>query len=235
MEKFINSGLLKKELSNSEEFQKAWTKNTQCSSLIPGGIREHTAALSVFLDGDEAFLKKVNNAVETLGANLTTYENDFHFKSLHFLLMDSMKLLKPKTCKTVYLLFDGKPPKKGSTVRFGGFTVGDSDSDNLPDLVDEVLLKIESCFFVSLGDHTCKKNTEVLITPAEVFTVNDVGTKKDDDDVNYTEVVLKHLELNSTHNCYMFLRPTSAQPSQAPGLLPLVPPLVVLSLWSLFI
>lgn len=233
MKKFIHSGLLNQELNKSEGFHKAWKKNAQCKSLIPGGIHEHTSALSALIDGDVDFLEKFNDAVETLGVNLTTYETDFHFKSLHFLLMDSMQLLKPKTSKTLYTDYNGKEtPKIGSTVRFPAFTVVEPSTKFLGDLIDLTVLKIESSFFVNLGDHTCKNTDSVLISPAEVFTVMDVVEKTSEDDDEYTEVVLKHAALNDTHNCFMFLRSTSTRLSGSLGLLPLVPLLVVLSLWS---
>lgn len=210
MEKFITSGLLKQELNNSDGFQKAWSASTQCPRLIPGGIKEHTAALSAYFNGDTDFIKTLDNAVETMGANVSIYENHFHFKSLHFLLMDSMMLLKPKECKTVYILQEEQNiPQKGSTVRFGSFTPGNSNYNglkSLEDFDDQVLLNITSCFFVNLGDNICSNDKDaVLLSPAEVFTVEEVN-KRNVEDSEYTEIVLSHSELNSTHNCYIFSR-----------------------------
>ncbi|KAM4583657.1 ecto-ADP-ribosyltransferase 4 isoform 1-T2 [Odontesthes bonariensis] len=229
MEKFITSGLLKQELNSNDKFQKAWNKSTQCPSLIHGGDKDHTSALSVFHFGDVEFLKTVNNEVETMGANITTYEHDFHFKSLHFLLMDSMMLLKPEKCKTVYSFYDGnRKPKIGSTVRFPGFAKVYSSTEDLEDLDGQTLLNITSCFFINLGDHICKKGIgEILISPAEVFTVENISDR-DKNGEHYTEVVLKHSALNSTHNCYMFPRIAAAVSTQA-----LVPLLVALSFFSL--
>ncbi|XP_072241128.1 ecto-ADP-ribosyltransferase 4 [Leuresthes tenuis] len=228
-ETFITSGMLKHELSSDENFQKAWSANAQCQSLIPGGDKDHTSALSVFHFGDVAFLKNVNKKVETMGVNITTYERDFHFKSLHFLLMDSMMLLKPKKCKTVYSFYDGEEdPKIGSTVRFPGFAKVQSTITDMGDLADQKLLNITSCFFINLGEHICKKSIdEILISPAEVFTVENISEKDDAGDI-YTEIVLKHSALNSTHNCYMFQETAAAVSTQA-----LVPLLVALSFFSL--
>ncbi|XP_028460720.1 ecto-ADP-ribosyltransferase 5 isoform X2 [Perca flavescens] len=118
MKKFINLGLLRKELNSSEGFRKAWSANTQCTKLIPGGTKEHTAALLAYAK-DTDFAKTFDNAVETMGGNVSTYENHFHFKSLHFLLMDSMLLLNPKKdCKTVYVLQDEYKTQKGSKTIF---------------------------------------------------------------------------------------------------------------------
>uniref|UniRef100_A0A3B5L9N5 NAD(P)(+)--arginine ADP-ribosyltransferase n=1 Tax=Xiphophorus couchianus TaxID=32473 RepID=A0A3B5L9N5_9TELE len=134
MEKFTPD-LLKEELGKSEKLQKAWKKwdawrtSSNCTSQIPGGTEDHTSALSIYHYGDTEFLNELNNAVETMMVNVTTYEKDFHFKALHFLLMDSMMLLKPKECREVYFTkgFKGKAPEINSKVRLASFTVVDSD------------------------------------------------------------------------------------------------------------
>ncbi|XP_039469824.1 ecto-ADP-ribosyltransferase 5-like isoform X2 [Oreochromis aureus] len=211
MKKFIESGVLKEELSNSKGFQKAWNKSNECSKQIPGGRKEHTAALSVYPQGDHNFIQTLNKAIETMGGNVSIYENHFHFKSLHFLLMDSMRLLKPKECKNVYVLLSGRrQPQKGSTVRFPSFTSAYSDYENLKsetDLYEDSVLNLTSCFFVNLKDYVCgQKEDEILLSPAEVFTVEQVETKTISDDDEYLEIVLNHSGLNSSHNCYIFPR-----------------------------
>ncbi|XP_014327296.1 T-cell ecto-ADP-ribosyltransferase 1-like [Xiphophorus maculatus] len=212
MEKFTPD-LLKEELGKSEKLQKAWKKweawrtISNCTSQIPGGTEDHTSALSIYHYGDTKFLNELNNAVETMMVNVTTYEKDFHFKALHFLLMDSMMLLKPKECREVYFTkgFKGKAPEINSKVRLASFTVVDSDLD-FTDLYDVTILKIKTCFYVNLGDQLClKKIGEILLSPAEVFTVARID-KKTANEEDYTEVVLSHSDLQSNHNCVMFSR-----------------------------
>uniref|UniRef100_A0A3B4HD11 NAD(P)(+)--arginine ADP-ribosyltransferase n=1 Tax=Pundamilia nyererei TaxID=303518 RepID=A0A3B4HD11_9CICH len=224
MKRFIESDVLKRELNNSEGFQKAWNKSIECSKQIPGGRKEHTAALSVYVNGDHNLLQRLNKAIETMGGNVSIYENRFHFKSLHFLLMDSMRLLKPKECKNVYVLLSGQnQPQKGSTVRFPSFTSAYSDYEKLKsetDLYEEVVLNLTSCFFVNLKDYVCGQGQdEILLSPAEVFTVEDINSKvvEADDDSQYVEIVLKHSGLKSSHNSpqYIFdlLKPHSGSRS----------------------
>uniref|UniRef100_A0A1A7YEJ4 NAD(P)(+)--arginine ADP-ribosyltransferase n=1 Tax=Iconisemion striatum TaxID=60296 RepID=A0A1A7YEJ4_9TELE len=222
MEKVIQSGLLQKELNNSDGFQKAWRANSKCLSVIPGGIREHTAALSVLHFADADFMEVLDKAVETQGVNLTTYENDFQFKSLHFLLMDAMMLQNQTTCKYVYaFLGEGiKPEEKAAKLRFASFTVVHSDIKSLGDLDGETYLKIYSCFFLDLDDHICEKNIiKTLLSPTEVFTVDAIKTKTVDDS-EYTEITLKHNSMNSTHNCDMF--PRSAASASTGSFTPLL-------------
>lgn len=211
LETFIHSGLLRQELNHTKGFQKAWSLMSQCSKLIPGKMKEHSAALLAYANGDADFLKTFNNAVETLGVNVSTYENKFHFKSFHFLLMDSMMLLPPKECKTVYALPEHTTyrAKKGSKVRFGQFTMVYSQCSELKKLIDfdgQVLLNITSCFFANLGANICNDEDAALLSPAEVFTVEDVKRVKDADESDYTVIILKHSKVDSSHNCTIFSR-----------------------------
>ncbi|XP_034746136.1 GPI-linked NAD(P)(+)--arginine ADP-ribosyltransferase 1 [Etheostoma cragini] len=218
METFINLGLLEKELHGSEEFKKAWDANTQCSKPIPKGTKEHTAALLAYAS-DSHFAKTFDDAVETMGGNVSTYENHFHFKSLHFLLMDSMLLLNPKKdCKTVYVLQEGYTAQKGSKVRFGRFTKVQTNYQALRKFEDwdgQVLLSITSCIFVNLGDNICGEEKDMaLLSPAEVFTVEAVNNIHDEiNDAEYTEIVLKHSQQDSSHNCYSFSRSPADVPT----------------------
>ncbi|XP_042341365.1 ecto-ADP-ribosyltransferase 5 isoform X2 [Plectropomus leopardus] len=211
MEKIIHSGLLRQELNASEGFQKAWSANVQCPKLIPGGTKEHTAALLTYANGDEDFKKNFNDAVKTFGGNASTYENHFHFKSLHFLLMDSMFLQNPNKCQTVYILQEHYTAKKGLKVTFGKFTEVHSDYNSLKKMEDfdgQVLLNITSCIFVNLGVDICRKEQDMtLISPTEVFTVEEVKNIYDDiNDSRYTEFILKHSEQDRMQHCYFFSR-----------------------------
>lgn len=206
----IRSGLLEQELNHTEGFQKAWRNDKECDpKLIPGGIKEHTDALGAYLNGDKSFIKSFNKATETLGGNVSTYENDFHFKSLYFLLTDSIRLLNSKPCKTVYAVKNEKyNPIQGSDVGLGQFTkvyTTFKELEDNEDLSDVVLLNITSCFSANLGG-ICKGEDMALLSPAEVFTVEKVDTTSDGDESTYTKIVLKHSRLESSHKCYIFSR-----------------------------
>lgn len=208
MEKVFSSGLLETELRQDEDFQKKWDKYANCSKQIPGGKPEHSVAISAYTDDKEGFQVSFDNAVETMGGNVSTYTDYFHFKSLHFLLMDSMMLVKQLPCIYTYALTDeDNAPQKGSTLRFGSFITVYSDLKALErnyDLFDRVVLKINTCFFVNLETHSCSKEKErLLLSPAEHFTVADVKDVQDDNN-DHTMVVLEHLKLHSEHNCYIF-------------------------------
>ncbi|XP_068177828.1 ecto-ADP-ribosyltransferase 5 [Antennarius striatus] len=217
LEKFIHSGLLKQELNHSEAFKNAWIQKDQCSKILPGKAKEHTAALQAYSNGGEDFIKTFNNAVKSLGTNESIYENYFHFKSFHFLLMDSMMMLPPDKCKTMYVVHEESyTAKKGSKVRFGTFFKVHSSESVLSDydLDGQVVFNITSCFFVNLGDNICTNEDAVLLSPAEIFTVEDVRKVSDAEGTEYTEIILKHSDVESSHNCYIFSRSPAGVSSQ---------------------
>lgn len=208
-EKFITSGLLGKEVNGTVKLQKAWSSGTACQKQIPGGTVEHASALWAYACADRKFRTTFNDAVETMGVNVSTYETNFHFKSLHFLLMDTMKLLHRNNCRTAYLASSTKyTAQKGSKVRFGRFISAYSDDLEVmedPDLDGGVLFNITSCFILDVEHNTCQQeDIELLISPAEVFEV--VEVKDVAGDYSYTQIVLKHSALLSSKNCYIFNR-----------------------------
>lgn len=212
--KFIVSGLLTQELNRSVEFQKAWTVGETCSKLIPGITKEHTTALRAYVAGSAEFKDIVDNAIETFGVNVSTYETLFHFKSLHFLLMDSI-LLQPKTCKNFYVTTEGDNNiKNGSKVRFRTFMKVFPPSELLEPELDGILFfNITSCFFADLGANICHDENLALISPAEVFIVEGIN-KIQQDDTMYTDIVLKHAEMKTLNGCEIFSRSTAVISTQ---------------------
>ncbi|XP_040003233.1 T-cell ecto-ADP-ribosyltransferase 1 [Xiphias gladius] len=211
MRKVVHSDLLGQELNRSKEFQEAWSAGTKCSKLNPGGRKEHATALYVYANGNEPFIKTFNREVETMGVNLTTYENNFHFKSFHFLLMDSMKRQETGNCKAVYVFPETEyTAEKGSKVRLGRFIIADLSFDELSkseDLDGQVVLNITSCFFANLVESFCEEvnSNVVLLSPSEVFTVESINYRVMGE-FNFTEIILNHTALESKHQCSILSR-----------------------------
>ncbi|XP_049577163.1 T-cell ecto-ADP-ribosyltransferase 2 isoform X2 [Syngnathus scovelli] len=198
MEKLIRSDVLQQELSQDVGFMAAWSN--KCSTLLPGGTKEHTSALLAFVNGNPAFKKAFNDAVETMGVNASTYEEHFHYKSLHFLLTDAMRLVTQKTCKNVYRISRAQyEVEKGARVRFGRFTTVQSDTSLKEDVEGGVYFNITTCFYINLEGFCGLTEDVAILSPAEEFTVEDV---KRGDDGDYTEVILKHSKLKATDDCY---------------------------------
>ncbi|XP_071024670.1 T-cell ecto-ADP-ribosyltransferase 2-like isoform X1 [Oncorhynchus clarkii lewisi] len=218
LKKVVEGGLLEEELKNSQKYSEAWGKK-QCTKLIPGGVKQHTDALVTYGHGGNEFRNMFNQAVETQGGNVTVYNGNFQFKSLHFLLMDAMRLLKTENCQTV---FRGSSKdyeaQVGSEVRFGRFTSTKAKRSDAEESASDngILFNITSCTVVNVDDYTCFSDSiDQLISPAEVFRVAEVKNVRNEDD-DYREIVLTSSRTHSIDrmlDCYLFPRsPTTTSP-----------------------
>lgn len=203
IEKFLQSGLLQQELNRSADFREAWTTSIKCSKVIPGKLKEHSTALTVFQDEDKPFLTDFTKAVKKLSVNATAFEDQFQFKSFYFLLMDLMTKALPDQCRTGFMLAE-KGVKNGSSVRFESFAKAENDISQLQDLEGEIVLKITSCFYV--GTKICNDQNTLILSPAEVFTVESVKAVKDYSNGDYTLIVLNHQSVENSQDCSTFSR-----------------------------
>ncbi|XP_029365352.1 ecto-ADP-ribosyltransferase 5 [Echeneis naucrates] len=201
--KLVTSGLLEKEQNSKGIFETAWSRNAKCLQQTSADIKTH--AVSAYINGDRLFKKAFNKEVATMGVNGVTYKN-FQFKSLHFLLMNSM-VQQPHKCKFLYLMDPPFTAKVGSKVRLGRFMEAVGDIKTFGDLDSSVIVNITSCFYINLKENSCTNNAEAdfLLSPAEVFTVESVNQIING--VEYTEIVLKHSLLKSFHDCYISRSP----------------------------
>lgn len=209
-EMFIKGGLLNEELKLHDDLSKAWKTDEACLKQNPETSKEHLAALMAYNSEGAKYQTDFNDAVEALGANAKMYEDQFSYKSFHFLLMDSMRELQPKECVTVYADSGlGYKAPTGSKVRLGRFLKAYFSFSYLKkwaDLEDSLVYNITTCFFAKMGSNICSEEDAVLLSPAEAFIVEDLKQADEADDDNYKVLTLKHAELFSYHNCYIFSR-----------------------------
>ncbi|KAG7314285.1 hypothetical protein KOW79_022781 [Hemibagrus wyckioides] len=205
MLKVVQDDLLQKELAAEEQFKEIWSKNSKiCRKMISGGTPLHTDALQAYGNSKTTFRKKFNDLVYSKGNNNMTYREKFNFKSLHFLLTDSLRLLKPENCRTVYYgtsnIYTAVP---GTQVRFGKFIKPTFKKSSATEFLEDEgsLFIINSCSVVNVEENTCKiEEFEGLISPAEVFTVQKVEGSE------YREITLNHSRFLSNHHCSFFHR-----------------------------
>ncbi|XP_021474917.2 T-cell ecto-ADP-ribosyltransferase 2 [Oncorhynchus mykiss] len=218
LKKVVEGGLLEEELKGSLEYRDVWGAK-QCTKLIPGGVKQHTDALVSYGHGGNEFRNMFNQAVETQGGNVTVYNGNFQFKSLHFLLMDAMRLLKTENCQTVFRGSSKEyEAQVGSEVRFGRFTTTKAKRSDAEESASDngILFNIISCTVVNIDEYTCFSDSiDQLISPAEVFRVAEVKNVRNKDH-EYREIVLtssRTHSIDSIRDCYLFPRsPTSTSP-----------------------
>nr|XP_055061312.1 T-cell ecto-ADP-ribosyltransferase 1-like isoform X2 [Misgurnus anguillicaudatus] len=200
-------GLLQTELNTNEDFKLMWKANATCGTKIPGVTQEHMAALKSYADANEKFHKSFNTQLYNKGTNITMFQDQFSFKSLHFLLTDGMQLLSNETmtCQNVYSGTDKKYNiAVKDVIRFGSFLPAKLLFNvAFEDAVDSdgTIFKITSCTVVSLDESGCgSEEIDLLISPNEAFDVEDIrkaGPKGEE----ITMVVLKPFASHRSFDC----------------------------------
>lgn len=204
-------GLLQQELNNNTEFKSMWKANATCGKKIQGATQEHNAALQNYANADQKFHKLVNTKLYSKGKNITTYQNEFPFKSLYFLLTDAIQLLSKGTCQTVYSAKEEEySVTVGDSVRFGMFLAAKLKYDDaLEEIVDGggTIFNITSCSVTNLDERKChSEEIDLLISPTESFKVENIRTVDNGDGETYTEVTLVQHALNSFFDCRSLFR-----------------------------
>ncbi|KAG9259994.1 T-cell ecto-ADP-ribosyltransferase 1 [Astyanax mexicanus] len=236
-------GVLEREIRVRGDFSEMWrVSGRTCEKQIHGGTQHHLSALHSYGNSGVNFRKKFNRMVQTNGTNATTY-SQFPYKSLHFLLTDAMRLLNDRnaSCRHVYFGTNLRySAQTGKEIRFGRFlhprTQKSSEIEAAGSGEGEgTLFDITSCSVVNVEDYTCfSDEVEQLISPTEVFTVENVQPVKSDDG-DYRTITLSHSRFLSNHDCYLFHSSDSSPdgssaPSLTPWILVLLGPLLLAGL-----
>ncbi|XP_057245560.1 NAD(P)(+)--arginine ADP-ribosyltransferase 2-like, partial [Malurus melanocephalus] len=115
------------ELQRNTLFAEAWTQaeaewQSRRSTPPPLLSLDQTIALIAYT-GSPSLYKEFNAAVREAGRSGQHYRDNFHFKSLHFLLTTALDSLRGVQCESVYVV-EGNiqfETKRGERVRFGQF------------------------------------------------------------------------------------------------------------------
>uniref|UniRef100_A0A8C3TQ41 NAD(P)(+)--arginine ADP-ribosyltransferase n=1 Tax=Catharus ustulatus TaxID=91951 RepID=A0A8C3TQ41_CATUS len=111
--------------------------------------------------------KQLNPAVHEAGSSRQQYRNNFHFKTLHFLLTRALqKLRDPNKCQDV---------KPGDKVRFGYFASTSQSHDVSAGYGTDTMFYVHTCHGANIQKffHNPSER-EVLIPPFETFQVTNV-------------------------------------------------------------
>ncbi|XP_059724961.1 NAD(P)(+)--arginine ADP-ribosyltransferase 2-like [Haemorhous mexicanus] len=146
--------------------------------------------------------KEFNAAVRVAGRSHEEYQNNFHFKTLHFLLTDALATLKHAQNKQCHRVFRGVrdvqfQAQRGQSVRFGQFTSTSLSKEIAQKYGTDTVFEVYTCHGVDIQAFSYDpRNREVLIPPFETFKVTKVtqNGKK-------TRISLRSTGTFSKHSC----------------------------------
>ncbi|KAM4906964.1 erythroblast NAD(P)(+)--arginine ADP-ribosyltransferase-like [Sylvia borin] len=187
-----NSDFLK-----NEKFKYEWESATDkwkergsvSSSLTP----DQAIALMAYTMREMELYERFNEAVRKAGKSSWEYRNEFHFKSLHFLLTQALqKLRRPNNCKNVFRgVKDHFNVKQGDEVRFGQFASTSLSEKVAQRFGQATMFKVYTCHGADIQKYSMyPEEEEVLIPPFETFKV--IGVSENSKTT--------HIELRSNRN-----------------------------------
>ncbi|XP_010132214.1 PREDICTED: GPI-linked NAD(P)(+)--arginine ADP-ribosyltransferase 1, partial [Buceros rhinoceros silvestris] len=145
-----------------------------------------------------------NAAVRKAGRSHEQYLDGFHFKTLHFLLSEALRLLRDAPTHRCHRVYRGVrnirfTAQKGQTIRFGQFTSTSLDYDRAWSFGNDTFFSVETCYGVPIQDYSYfPSEEEVLIPPFEVFEVTGVIHNGD-----RAHIHLHSYNTSSTYNCVL--------------------------------
>ncbi|KAF4791664.1 NAD(P)(+)--arginine ADP-ribosyltransferase 2 [Turdus rufiventris] len=185
-------------------FSQVWPKavaewQRRGSSVSPLSSPGQAIAIMAYTMGD--LYKEFNKKVREAGHSRQEYWDNFHFKTLHFLLTDALATLgdsqKGKKCHFVLRgvknkLFKAQP---GAIIRFGQFASSTLRENIIHRFGTTTVFKVQTCHGAYIKAFSYFPNEEeVLIPPFEKFNVTKV--------IKDGEKVQIHLDSIGTYSKY---------------------------------
>ncbi|XP_059334263.1 erythroblast NAD(P)(+)--arginine ADP-ribosyltransferase-like [Ammospiza nelsoni] len=168
--------LNRSEFEQNKEFAEVWVKaaaewQSRGPPESPLSAEQATAIMAFSMTDDRIF----NEVVRVAGRTHLEYRDNFHFKTLHFLLTDALATLRDAQkgqCRDAFLEVGARfEVQRGDTVRFGLF-MGVFPSKPIGKRSHDTMLKLRTCHGVEIT--VFSKHPEpkiVLIPPFETFKV----------------------------------------------------------------
>ncbi|NXL76546.1 NAR1 ribosyltransferase, partial [Leptocoma aspasia] len=146
-----------------------------------------------------------NAAVRTAGRSRREYRDNFHFKTLHFLLTRALATLRDARGPPCHRVFRGVrgvrfEARRGDAVRFGHFASASLRNESSWSFGTDTAFQVLTCQGVAIREFSFfPHEEEVLIPPFETFEVTDVTnvTKGGDKAL----IVLRSTGTFSNYNC----------------------------------
>uniref|UniRef100_A0A8C5NNU7 NAD(P)(+)--arginine ADP-ribosyltransferase n=1 Tax=Junco hyemalis TaxID=40217 RepID=A0A8C5NNU7_JUNHY len=191
------------EFQQNKEFAEVWVKaaakwQSRGPPVSPLSPDQATAIMAFTMT------RTFNDAVRVVGRSRQLYQDNFHFKTLHFLLTDALATLRDAQkgqCRDAFLKVCNIrfETQRGDTVRFSQFMpvfpskqIGECPSERL-----ETVVKLHTCHGVEIqffSEH--REPAIVLIPPFETFDVTQYTQEGDK-----AQIRLQSTGTFSKYNC----------------------------------
>ncbi|NXM19800.1 NRT2 ribosyltransferase, partial [Ploceus nigricollis] len=193
------------EYRNNPQFAWGWDRadaewRKRGSAVYP--LESHQQAVALMTYTSQDVYKDFNAAVRVAGRSRQEYRNNFHFKTLHFLLTQALVTLwdaQNRQCRHVYrgvhdIRYQAQP---GQRVRFGQFTSTSPHKNIARQFGTDTIFQVYTCYGVNIRQFSMYPGEEeVLIPPFETFNVVQVNR-----DRMRTWIRLQSTGTYSKHNC----------------------------------
>ncbi|XP_039578396.1 NAD(P)(+)--arginine ADP-ribosyltransferase 2-like [Passer montanus] len=190
------------EFQDNKEFSQVWVNATaewqKRGSYSSTLTKDQAIALMVYTM--PGLHKQFNAAVREAGRSSQEYRDNFHFKTLHFLLTQALqKLRRPNECPDVFrgvrtVQFNVTP---GEKVRFGQFASSSLDKNVAQGYGNATIFEVQTCHGADIHKFSFNQSEkEVLIPPFETFEVTKVTREG-----KKVQIVLRSTGNSSNYNC----------------------------------
>ncbi|NWW69136.1 NRT2 ribosyltransferase, partial [Ifrita kowaldi] len=190
------------EQQQNKNFSRVWAKATAAwhKKALTGSPLSPAQAIAIMAYTMEDVYGEFNTAVREAGSSSQEYRDNFHFKTLHFLLTDALAVLRPaQQCQEVYRGVSEYQFKaqRGDTVRFGQFASTSRLQQVAETFGTATMFRVNTCQGVAIWNYSFDVSLqEVLIPPFETFEVTEITQKG-----NTAEIRLRSKGTHSNYNC----------------------------------
>ncbi|NWW16632.1 NRT2 ribosyltransferase, partial [Falcunculus frontatus] len=168
----------------------------------PGSPLSSPQAIALMAYTMDDLHEEFDAAVREAGRSPQEYRDNFHFKTLHFLLTDALATLRGAQgpqCHCVLRGLDGSrfEAQPGDTVRFGQFASTSRCRDTSRVFGMDTAFQLQTCHGADIREFSFDPgDKEVLIPPYETFVVTEVAGEGDK-----AQIQLRSTGTFSTYNC----------------------------------
>ncbi|NWW60901.1 NRT2 ribosyltransferase, partial [Ifrita kowaldi] len=195
--------LNRSELQQNKNFARVWAKATDewHKILSVGSYLSSQQVIALMAYTMDDLYEEFNAAVREAGRSHQEYRDNFHFKTLHFLLTQALERLRDVQGQQCYCAFQGVrnvrfEAEPGDTVRFGQFMLTSFYRGNDTSGMRTVFW-VETNHGVDIQHFSSNPSEKrVLIPPFETFKVIFVTQQR-----GVSHIFLNSTGTHSNHNC----------------------------------